>query len=59
MRSKSAEAMRARRGRVATGPMLRLPATALEGPKTLDRTLPGLFMLAFVSLLVIQILIAL
>jgi hypothetical protein len=54
----TADVMRARRGRTATGPLLRLPATALEGPRTLDRTLPGLFLLAFVSLLVIQVLIA-
>lgn len=52
--------VRDRRLRLMTGPVVRVPATALRGPKTLEsRTLPGLFLLAFVSLLVIQVFIAL
>lgn len=59
MRRGTADVMRPGRVRASTGPLLRLPSTALDGPKTFDRTLPGLFLLAFVSLLVIQVLIAL
>jgi hypothetical protein len=59
MRRGMADVMRVRRVRAATGPLVRLPTVALSGPKTLDRTLPGLFLLAFVSLLIIQVLIAL
>ena len=55
MRRGTAEVMRVQRVRAATGPLFRLPSAALNGPKTLDRTLPGLFLLAFVSLLIIQV----
>lgn len=58
MRRGTVDVMRAQRFRAATA-RLRFTASALNGPKTLDRKLPGLFMLAFVSLLIIQILLAL
>jgi hypothetical protein len=42
--------------RVVTGPLPRVPDSALRGPKTLeDRLLPGLFVIAFVGLLAIQV----
>jgi len=42
--------------RVVTGPLPRVPDSALGGPKTLeDRLLPGLFVIAFVGLLAIQV----
>lgn len=42
--------------RYATGPLPRVSDSALRGPKTLeDRLLPGLFVVAFVGLLAIQV----
>jgi hypothetical protein len=42
--------------RVQTGPLPRLPQTALAGANTLERrALPGLFLAAFVALIVVQI----
>lgn len=44
--------------RIKTGPLPKLPEHALGGVKTLEaRALPGLFLAAFVALVVIQILI--
>ena len=46
--------------RIQTGPLPRLPSTALGGAKTLERrALPGLFLAAFVALIVVQIWLAL
>lgn len=48
------------RSRPSTAPFRRLSASAFEGPKTLERrALPGLFLLAFVTLVVIQVVLAL
>jgi hypothetical protein len=54
MRNSSAKPIASRRA--ATGPLPRVPDSALRGPKTLeDRLLPGLFVAAFVGLLAIQV----
>jgi hypothetical protein len=46
--------------RVKTAPLPKLPTAAFDGPRTLEtRALPGMFFLAFVVLLVIQVLLAL
>lgn len=46
--------------RVKTGPLPRLPGQALGGARTLEtRTLPGLFFGAFVTLVLVQLLLAL
>ena len=46
--------------RAPTGPMPRLPQTALARANTLERrALPGLFLAAFVGLIVVQIWLAL
>jgi hypothetical protein len=46
--------------RVQTGPLPRLPQTALAGANTLERrALPGLFLAAFIGLIVVQIWLAL
>lgn len=46
--------------RVRTGPLPRVPEQALVGARTLEtRALPGLFFGAFVTLVVVQILLAL
>ena len=46
--------------RVQTGPLPKLPQTALQGANTLERrALPGLFLAAFVGLIVVQIWLAL
>jgi hypothetical protein len=46
--------------RVQTGPLPKLPQTALAGANTLERrALPGLFLAAFVGLIVVQIWLAL
>ena len=42
-----------------TQPLPKLPQGAFEGPRTLEsRAIPGLLLLAFVGLLVIQVLLA-
>jgi hypothetical protein len=46
--------------RVQTGPLPRLPQTALSRADTLERrALPGLFLAAFVGLILVQIWLAL
>jgi hypothetical protein len=48
------------RRRAKTAPLPRLESSAFDGPQTLEtRALPRLFFLAFVALLVIQVLLAL
>jgi hypothetical protein len=50
-----AESQTATRARIKTGPLPKLPSTALE-PKTLETsTLPKVFLAAFLALLVIQL----
>lgn len=45
--------------RVRTGPMPRLPSSALSGARTMESvTLPGVILLAFAALAVIQLALA-